>query len=238
MADVHDVGPETAAEIGPDNAAEIGPDNAAKIGPEAEPEEAALPAAVPRREPAPRRGRCANHPGEAQVATCDACGRPLCLACAVPVRGSVVGPECVAEVVPEVPDAPVPPGPSPRGRTMAAAGFLITLVASLFPWARYGDASGALQAWAPHWSLLAVAASLAGLVVWFVFRRRRGDRLVEATALFVLAGTSTVGALLHGLHPPALSAASPVGWGFGLAGALLALGGAGLNLGRVLGGDA
>ena len=221
MADVHDVGPEVAPEIGREAGAS----------------DAAVPAVAPRRAPVPRKGRCANHPGEAQVATCDACGRALCLSCAVPVRGSVVGPECVAEVVPEVPDAPVPPGPSPRGRTMAATGFLITLISSLFPWARYGDASGALQAWAVHWSLLAVASSLAGLVAWFVFRRRRGSRRAEAATLFVLAVAATAGALLHGLHPPALSAASPVGWGIGLAGALLALGGASLNLGRVLGGD-
>ena len=46
-----------------------------------------------------RTSRCANHPGEAGIAACELCGRWLCVACAVPVRGRVIGPECLASVV-------------------------------------------------------------------------------------------------------------------------------------------
>ena len=40
--------------------------------------------------------RCVHHPGRAAVARCSACEEPICLPCAVPVRGRVVGPECLA----------------------------------------------------------------------------------------------------------------------------------------------
>jgi len=160
------------------------------------------------------------------VASCDACGRALCVACAVPVRGSVVGPECLAEVLPDVPEPAVPTRPRLWGRWVAGAGFAIVLAASILPWARYGDASGMFEAWELHWSLLTVAASLAGLVALFAFRRRRSDPVLEAGVVLALAALATVGALLHGRHPPPLSTAATPGWGLGLMGALVALVGA------------
>lgn len=160
------------------------------------------------------------------MASCDACGRALCVACAVPVRGSVVGPECLAEVLPDVPEPAVPTRPRLWGRWVAGAGFAIVLAASILPWARYGDASGMFEAWELHWSLLTVAASLAGLVALFAFRRRRSDPVLEAGVVLALAALATVGALLHGRHPPPLSTAATPGWGLGLMGALVALVGA------------
>ena len=110
-----------------------------------------------RREPAAaRKGRCSIHSGEDSVAVCDVCGRALCIACAIPVRGSVVGQECLSEVLEDPPPAPDPPGPPPRARAIALGGFLLVVGSSILPWARYGDASGTLGAWTLHWSLVAV----------------------------------------------------------------------------------
>ena len=52
--------------------------------------------------------RCATHPSRLTVGTCDVCGRPLCVECAVPVRGRVLGPECLSEVLgDDIPATPV-----------------------------------------------------------------------------------------------------------------------------------
>ena len=136
-------------------------------GPSAEEPEPSRDKAVREEPAATRKGRCSIHPGEDSVAVCDVCGRTLCIGCAIPVRGSVVGQECLAEVVEDPPPAPPPPGPPLRARAVAAGGFLLVLGASILPWARYGDASGWLQAWTPHWSLLAVASALAGFCLLY-----------------------------------------------------------------------
>jgi len=220
MADVHETRSETPSSPGNE------PGRAEPVG-----------SAEASARPATRKGRCANHPGETQVAACDVCGRPLCVACAVPVRGSVVGPECVAEVVPDVPEPAVPGRPRSWGRRATVAGFSLVLAASLLPWARYGDASGWMQAWAPHWSLLAVTASLTGLVAVYVFRQRGSDPVLEAGVLLGLAALALLGAVLHGVHAPPLSTATTVGWGLGLTGAVLATVGAISNMVRELGRD-
>ena len=54
--------------------------------------------------------RCATHPSRLTVGTCDVCGRPLCVECAVPVRGRVLGPECLSEVLGD--DIPATPAPA------------------------------------------------------------------------------------------------------------------------------
>jgi hypothetical protein len=187
--------------------------------PEPEQEKAA------RRDPA-RKGRCATHPGEVSVAVCDVCGRTLCIACAVPVRGSVVGQECLATVVEDPPPAPPARGSPARARAAIWIGFAITLGATILPWARYGDASGMFQAWTVHWSLLAAAAALAGIVVLAMRRRVPGGQFVLAFTLTVLAGVALLGVLLHGIHPPPLSERSPLGWGLAMLGSVAAVVGA------------
>jgi len=187
---------------------------------------AQMEAPAPNARATARKGRCANHPGVAQVASCDVCGRPLCVACAVPVRGSVVGPECVGEVLPDVPEPAVPARPRSWGRRATVAGFAIVLASTIRPWAGYGDASGSMEAWTLHWSLLAVAASLAGLIALFVFHRRRADPLVEAGVALALAAAALLGTALHGYHPPPLSTAVTTGWALGVVGAALAFVGA------------
>jgi hypothetical protein len=175
-----------------------------------------------------KRGRCAHHPGNAAVATCERCGSELCLTCAVPVRGTVFGPECLGLVLGEPPPAPRP-APRPVGDLLAAVGFGLVVVLSIFPWSRFGAASGPLEAWERHWSLLAVAAGAAGLVAVLMFRRRpRGDRIEGATYL-TLAAVVAVAAYLHRLHPPPLSSASlaPLG---AILGALVAATGAVMKL--------
>jgi hypothetical protein len=181
-----------------------------------------------------RKGRCANHPGVAQVASCDVCGRPLCVACAVPVRGSIVGPECVGEVLPDILEPPVPARPRSWGRRATVVGFAIVLASTIRPWAGYGDASGSLEAWTLHWSLLAVTASLAGLIALFLFRRRRADPLVESGLVLALAAVALLGTALHGYHPPPLSTAVTTGWALGVAGAALAFVGACVTMVRAL----
>jgi len=173
-----------------------------------------------------RPGRCAVHPGSAEVGRCDVCGRSLCLTCAVPVRGSLVGPECLATVLEDAP----PPVPAPvtipaRGDRMAAAGFALVLVASIFPWSRFGDTSGYLEAWRVGWSLPAVGAAAAGLAFAVMAWRRPMDARLEALAYAALAVVSGIAAYLHHHHPPPLSSPSFTPF-LGIAGAAVALLGA------------
>jgi hypothetical protein len=179
-----------------------------------------------RRETTARKGRCATHPGEVSVAECDVCGRALCIACAVPVRGSVVGQECLAQVVEDPPPAPAPTRSLSPARLLLVGGFALTLAASILPWARYGDASGMLRAWTMHWSLLAVVAALGGVVVLMLRRRFPADQLLLSVVLVVLAALTLLGVLLHGVHPPPLSERAPLGWGLAVLGSGAALIGA------------
>jgi hypothetical protein len=183
---------------------------------------------------AQRKGRCATHPGEDAVASCDVCGRSLCITCAVPVRGSVVGQECLAQVVEDPPPAPAPRRSPSVSRVLLVGGFALTLGSSILPWARYGDASGMFQAWTVHWSLLAVAASLGGLLL-LVFRRRLdADPFVLSVLLVALAALALIGVLMHGIHPPTLSERAPLGWGLAVIGSGAALIGAAAMLNGVV----
>jgi hypothetical protein len=129
------------------------------------------------------------------------------MACAVPVRGTVFGPECLGQVLGEPP--PVPRRvPRPIGDLVTAGGFGLVVVVSVFPWSRFGAASGPFEAWTTHWSLLAVAAGAAGLVTTFVFRRRSLGDVLEGAIALALAAVVFVAAYLHRLHPPPLSSAS------------------------------
>ena len=154
------------------------------------------------------------------------CGRSLCLTCAVPVRGSLVGPECLATVLEDAP----PPGPAPapippRGDRIAAAGFALVLVASIFPWSRFGDTSGYFGSWRVSWSLVAVGAAAAGVVFALLAWRRPMDARLEALLYAALALVSGIGAYLHHHHPPPLSSPSFTPF-LGIAGAAVAMLGA------------
>jgi hypothetical protein len=119
-----------------------------------------------------------------------------------------VGAECLASVVPDVPEPLAVAVPRPRGDRAAVLGFGLVMLLSALPWSRFGDDSGFFGAWAPNWSLLAVGASLAGLGIAAV--SQDADQRLTAVLYAVLALTVGVGAALHRLHPPPLSEPSPV----------------------------
>jgi hypothetical protein len=110
-------------------------------------------------------------------------------------------------------DVPAPVKPPtvvlPRGDLLAMLGFGAIVALSARPWSRFGDASGSFQAWVGHWSLVAVAAGLAGLAVSVAFWRRPRDPRLEIAVYSTLAGVVAAAAYLHHRHPPALS--SPAG---------------------------
>jgi len=150
-------------------------------------------------------GRCANHPLVALVGDCDVCGRPLCLTCATPVRGRVVGPECLSQVLDTAPPTrPIAVPVSRTGDLVAAVGFTVVLALSVLPWS-HGLVSGPLSAWTVHWSLVAVASAAIGLGA-SIWAWRHPALAAAQTGLEAVAAT-TVGAaaVLHAQFPPSLS---------------------------------
>ena len=139
-----------------------------------------------------RPGRCANHPSVAMVGTCERCGRSVCSACAIPVRGTLIGPECLGAILDEAPSVTPPSLAVPAtGDRVAVAGFALVVLISMFPWSRFGDSSRYLGAWTLHWSLAASLAGVAGLVfALFAWRRPPPPLLVvavEGTLGFIVA---------------------------------------------------
>lgn len=170
--------------------------------------------------------RCETHPGVPSVAHCDRCRRALCVECAVPVRGRVLGPECV----------PAPAGDG-RGGTPSGgrarrpelawvgAAFAICVILTALPWTRFGHASGPFDAWRwPRWSLPAAAAAVLGLAVW-AFQWRR-SRMTDRAALLLLAGIAAVTALagvLAAVVPAPLTKTTWVPWVVAAVGAVSAV---------------
>ena len=177
-----------------------------------------------------RPGRCVNHPAVALVGTCEVCGWALCIACAVPVRGRLIGPECLSTILEDVPPPqPVLPSGRPSGDFLALIGFALVVLLSAFPWSRFGDGSRFFGAWSFHWSLLAALAGMGGFVVAMVARYRTLDPRLE-TAVFGLAAVIVaVAAMLHYRRPPLLSDSTiwPL---FAVVAAALALAGAVVKL--------
>ncbi len=177
-------------------------------------------------------GRCEDHPGRPAVGRCEACGKLLCIGCAIPVRGQVLGPECVAEVLgPEVAaDAALPARRAHRvGRGVAGLGFLGVLGASVLPWTtRFSShAAGPFGGWefSPvTWSLLASLGGAVGLAAWALIRRNRAMGRHWRWVLAGLAVLAAVGAVLFLLSPPPFSHPSLGPW-VALAAAALSLGG-------------
>jgi hypothetical protein len=151
--------------------------------------------------------RCDQHPTRSAVATCAGCGRPLCLTCAVPVRGAVLGVECLPEPLGD------DPAPAPRAarssplQLVTAGAFVLALVATVVPWSRFGVGAGAFGAWdqAPRWSSLAAAAAVLGCLAWGARRLLLPSRRWLDVAIAVLGGLVGVGAALSIWHPPAFT---------------------------------
>lgn len=151
--------------------------------------------------------RCDQHPSRSAVARCEGCGRPLCLSCAVPVRGSVLGAECLPERIGGEP-APSPP-PEPSGPSAAiAVGLAACLLGTALPWSRVGPDAGAFGAWGgpARWATLAAVATVLGIVLWLVarFTRLVPERAADLV-LAALGGLAALGAALVMWHPPAFT---------------------------------
>jgi len=158
--------------------------------------------------------RCDQHPSRPSVGRCDGCGRALCLSCAVPVRGSLLGAECLPERIggePAPPPAPEPAWPS----ALIVACLALCLLGTALPWSRAGPDAGAFGAWGgpPRWATLTTLAAVAGVVVWLVarFTRLLPERTADR-ALAVLGGLAAVGAALAIWHPPAFTPVWLGGW--------------------------
>ena len=159
--------------------------------------------------------RCATHPSRLTVGACDVCGRPLCVECAVPVRGRVLGPECLSEVLgDDIPASPVSPSwrrSRSRVDRMVGASLAVAVLATLFPWTRFSTGSGFAGAWAfeVRWSMLTACVAVASLVLWFVFGRR--PRMTRTVA--IITGTVVaVGSLLSALNPPPFTKPALAPW--------------------------
>ena len=157
--------------------------------------------------------RCSHHAAVASVATCDGCGEPLCIGCAVPVRGRVLGPGCLTDELHE--DAPAPPAPRDTARGVVDALLAAALVGTALPWSGFGLGSGPMGAWGldPRWSLVAAwiaAVTCATLAV----ARRSGRRASAPVDRAVLAGGVVVAAAaaLALLLPPPFTSRSVGAW--------------------------
>jgi hypothetical protein len=151
--------------------------------------------------------RCDQHPTRSAVAVCAGCGRPLCLSCAVPVRGAVLGVECLPEPLAEDPAQLPRAVGSSRLELVTAGAFALALVATLVPWSRFGVGAGALGAWdqAPRWSSLAAGATVSGCLAWVIRRLLLPSARWLDLVIAVLGGLVALGAALSIWHPPAFT---------------------------------
>lgn len=154
--------------------------------------------------------RCSRHPAAPGVARCDGCGRPMCLACATPVRGQVFGAECLGDVLGSDAPSELEDGaraPDARIRTIGRIGFAAAVLATALPWSRFGPGSEAFGAWGQTawWSMVAGVAAIAGLTLTLAqlrpsLRAPRWDAVAAA-----LGAVVALAALVAVLFPPAFS---------------------------------
>ncbi|MBA3363563.1 MAG: B-box zinc finger protein [Actinobacteria bacterium] len=170
--------------------------------------------------------RCIHHPGRPAVARCSACEEPVCMTCAVPVRGRVLGPECLAAELGD-PAITTPPEPDRTlvGSWMAVAGAALALFATAAPWTRTGAGDRMFGAWVPsfRWSMVAAvaAAVLLPAVWWF---HRHGARSGAMVAIVGGAGVAVASALAIAF-PPTFQVASWGSWVAALGGTIVVAGG-------------
>jgi hypothetical protein len=136
----------------------------------------------------------------------------VCIACAVPVRGGVVGPECLGRVLgPDVPDDPElhPERPVRLPLPAVGCGFLAAFLASAIPWTNAVTSShvrgffGSFELSPISWALVTAVASVAGLLSWVALALR--PALVRPGVLVLLAtlaAVGTAGAVLFLALPP------------------------------------
>ncbi len=158
--------------------------------------------------------RCSLHPGSQAVATCRGCGRPLCLWCAVPVRGVAYGNECLHLVLGEDRRPFEEPAPAARTPSPVLVGFAVALAATALPWTRFGEGHSLFGAWSlsPRWALLAAVASALGLGIALIARRAAHPDPRWDAAEVALASAVVIGAVLEWFRPPFPSRPSLAPW--------------------------
>jgi hypothetical protein len=134
----------------------------------------------------------------------------MCLACSTPVRGRAYGFECLPSVLGSDALPAFEPGevrPDGASRVVTLAAFGAGVLATTLPWSRFGPGSGAFGAWtrAGRWSLLALAAAVAGLVLAIVSLRRFQPSRTRDVACVILGGSVALAAALSVMFPPAFS---------------------------------
>jgi len=140
----------------------------------------------------------------------------MCVRCAVPVRGQVLGAECLPTALgPDLALEPEPPGRGGPPLLWTGVAFAAAVLASIIPWKRFGPGSGLLGAWGltPRWSMVAGTAAILGLLIWGTVAVRHlspGPRWV--TSLRFLAVLVIAGSLLHLLRPPSFGPSSVGPW--------------------------
>jgi hypothetical protein len=173
-----------------------------------------------------------HHPSRSAVARCSVCEEPICLACAVPVRGRTIGPECLATELGD-PALTVPPEheSSIIGSFPALAGAILSVVATIGPWTRTGAGDRVLGAWVPsvRWSMVAAvtAVGLLAAAWWF---RAKGTR-AWAIGVVVAGAVVAAGSALAIALPPTFQRASWGPW-LGVAGGVTAAFGTVLGMAR------
>jgi hypothetical protein len=114
------------------------------------------------------RQACSIHTDRQAVERCAECGRPACLACAVPVRGRVLCTSCAARELGErTPAEELAPVRSRRPDLVAGALLLAALVLTTPPWHRIGPLTEWFTAWGLEpepWPTAAVALLMVALV--------------------------------------------------------------------------
>jgi len=150
---------------------------------------------------------CSVHPDVRAREACGRCGRPACLACAIPFRGEVRCRECVSEELGDRDEAP-PPARSPRRLDLAAGIlFLAAVLVSLLPWDRHGARAGFLSAWSPGpdpWPLLA------GILLLLAAAASLRSRAGRLRAAHIGLGALAVLATILALPGPELTTRGPV----------------------------
>ena len=148
------------------------------------------------------------------------------MTCAVPVRGRVLGPECLAEELgdPAI-TTPLEPDRALVGSWLGVAGAALALFATAGPWTRTGAGDRMFGAWVPsfRWSMgAAVAAAILLPVVWWF--HRHGAR--PGATVAIVGGTAVAAASALAIaFPPTFQVASWGPWVAVVGGTIVAVGG-------------
>jgi hypothetical protein len=132
----------------------------------------------------------------------------------VPVRGRVLGTECLPEVLGDV-AVSESPHPWRRMRSsadrLAGAFLIVAALATLLPWTRFSTGSGFAGAWAfdRRWSMLAAVGATIGLGVWLAFGAHAP---VARLAAMIGGAVVATGSLFAILNPPPFTKPALAPW--------------------------